>query len=248
LPATYLHAPPPSWLTDTWVFLNVTLPPTAGGLRPSTSHVTNYARNEDTMVWTLQQLEQHMGGPAWATLWSKMERASALTIAAAYQPLLKAHQWLASPVEDYGFQMVGLDYMIDEDMAPWLLEVNSAPSIMAVHSEADMQVLIKQQKQAMLRDMLHMVQHRFLDPQGVPYIRTSSSCSEPQADPTSAAAAAGLEGVRPHLSWQQHLAAELAQRGGFQPLMHLFPLDSGRIPWQPSDWELRKALQPDSTS
>jgi hypothetical protein len=103
------------------------------------------------------------------------------------------------------------------------------------------QVLIKQQKQAMLRDMLHMVQHRFLDPQGLPYIRITSSSSEPQEDPTAAAAAVG--GGRPRMTWQQHLAAEMGQRGGFQPLMRLFPLDSGRIPWQPTDWELRKALQ-----
>eukprot|EP00775_Hariotina_reticulata_P004655 gene4655-4908_t len=56
--------------------------------------------------------------------------------------------------------MMGLDYLVDEQLHPWLLEVNSAPSIMAVHTCPKTCQLIKQTKQAMLTDMLAMVQHR----------------------------------------------------------------------------------------
>lgn len=31
----------------------------------------------------------------------------------------------------YGFQLLGFDYMLDSKLWPWLMEVNSAPSIMA---------------------------------------------------------------------------------------------------------------------
>jgi hypothetical protein len=131
--------------------------------------------------------------------------------------------------------MLGLDYLIDESLHPWLLEVNSAPSIMAVHSDPSTCELIKSTKQAMLGDMLAMVQHRVAD----------SSSSKPSAIP-----------------WQEELAAEMANRGGFEPVMGLFPVQQSssrvsgsvigssgssskgyNIPWQEVDFQLQQALQ-----
>lgn len=208
------------------------------GVRPSVSHVTNYARNEDSWVWDLPRLQQQLGDAAWERLWEQMRVASALTAAAVLGPLRAAHRWLQPSVSNYGFQMMGLDYLIDESLHPWLLEVNSAPSIMAVHSDADTCELIKSTKQAMLGDMLAMVQHRVLG---------SSSDSS-----------AGSSSGPSVLSWQEELAAEMANRGGFEPIMGLFPVQhsgSGaaagssssskgfNIPWQEVDVQLQRVMQ-----
>ncbi len=42
------------------------------------------------------------------------------------------------------------------------------------------------------------------------------------------------------LGWRDHLALELRHRGGYLPLMHLFPLSCARIPWSAEDQQLRK--------
>jgi hypothetical protein len=42
------------------------------------------------------------------------------------------------------------------------------------------------------------------------------------------------------LGWREHLALELQHRGGYLPLMDLFPLDCASIPWRPEDQQLRK--------
>ena len=43
------------------------------------------------------------------------------------------HLWLhcRPAIPEYGFQLLGFDYMLDHELKPWLMEVNSAPSIMA---------------------------------------------------------------------------------------------------------------------
>ncbi|KAF6259908.1 tubulin-tyrosine ligase family-domain-containing protein [Scenedesmus sp. NREL 46B-D3] len=210
------------------------------GVRPAVGHVTNYARNEDTWVWGLDRLAAELGQQRWQELWAGMRRSSALTAASVLGPMRAAHRWLQPSVSNYGFQMLGLDYLVDDAMHPWLLEVNSAPSIMAVHSDADTCRLIKDAKQAMLRDMLSMVQHRLLLP--------------------AEAAATGQQRRQQQMGWQQELAAEMANRGGFEPLMALFPVgqqqqsaagsggsssSSGSpcgIPWQEVDAQLQRLL------
>jgi hypothetical protein len=138
--------------------------------------------------------------------------------------------------------MLGLDYLIDDAMHPWLLEVNSAPSIMAVHSDAATCKLIKDTKQSMLRDMLAMVQHRLL----LPSEEAAGQQQQKQQQRRR----------QRQLSWQQELAAEMANRGGFEPLMSLFPVgqqqqqdeagssssSTGSIPWQEVDVQLQRLL------
>lgn len=213
-------------------------------VKPAVGHVTNYARNEDTWVWGLERLQQHLGQRKWQALWAAMQQSSALTAAAVLGPMRAAHRWLQPSISNYGFQMLGLDFLVDEALHPWLLEVNSAPSIMAVHSDPGTCSLIKSTKQAMLHDMLAMVQHRLLL---LPQDGSSSGGSQQQ------------QGKTVQLSWQQELAAEMANRGGFEPLMGLFPVaqqqqqgggssstssnsGSTAIPWQEVDIQLQRLL------
>ncbi|GBF94938.1 tubulin tyrosine ligase [Raphidocelis subcapitata] len=204
--------------------------PLAAGARPAAGHVTNYARNEDTWVWGLERLAQHFeshhGGPAaWARLWREMRRRAALAVAAALPSLQAAHAWLRPKVEGYGFQMVGLDFLIDADLVPWLLEFNSAPSIMAVHSDPAVCDLIRENKAAMLRDTVAMVAHR-LD--------------------AGAGAGAGPRRPRARLArrvaacWRADLEGEMARRGGYEPLMPAFPYDNPGVPWTEADAQLRE--------
>lgn len=193
------------------------------GVKPAAGHVTNYARNEDTWVWGLEQLQQQIGQETWQQLWEQMRLNTALTAAAVLGPMRAAHSWLQPSISNYGFQMLGLDYMVDEQMHPWLLEVNSAPSIMAVHNDPDTFGLIKSIKQSMLCDMMALVQHRIL----------------PENDDL---ASSSSRTIGPPLTWRQELGLELAHRGGFEPLMALFPLHQPSISWQQVDLQLQELL------
>lgn len=192
------------------------------GVKPAVGHVTNFARNEDTWVWGLEQLQQQLGQQKWQQLWEQMRVNTALTAAAVLGPMRAAHRWLQPSINNYGFQMLGLDYLVDDQMHPWLLEVNSAPSIMAVHSDPETCRLIKATKQAMLADMVALVQHRVL----------------PQMDEAAASSSSRVRS----LTWQQELELEMSNRGGFEPLMELFPLQQTSIPWQAADIQLQRSL------
>jgi len=215
--------------------------PLAAGVRPAASHVTNYARNEDTWVWGLERLAAHFdreyGGPdAWRTLWREMRRRAALSIAAALPSLQAAHAWLRPPIEGYGFQMVGLDFLIDEHLEPWLLEFNSAPSIMAVHAEPEVRALIRDNKAEMLHDVVAMVAHRL--EAGDPAMHTHAHerrRARPMRPVRRAHAGAS--------AWRHDLEQEMARRGGFEPLMPAFPYEHPGVPWQAEDRELREMWQ-----
>ncbi len=43
-------------------------------------------------------------------------------------------------------QLLGLDYLIDADLQPWLLEVNGTPSLAVEHSSPEVEALIAKQK------------------------------------------------------------------------------------------------------
>eukprot|EP00879_Flechtneria_rotunda_P008305 GHRR01008699.1.p1 GENE.GHRR01008699.1~~GHRR01008699.1.p1 ORF type:complete len:583 (+),score=215.80 GHRR01008699.1:172-1920(+) len=218
-------------------------PVDGASIKPAVGHVTNYARNEDTWVWDLQQLQQQIGHKQWHCLWQQIRSSSALTAAAVLAPMRAAHKWLQPSISNYGFQMLGLDYLIDDRLHPWLLEVNSAPSIMAVHSDPETCGLIKANKQAMMADMLAVVQHRI-----VPQQREGGAAATAEdkniSSGTSCCSSAGTKQSKiSSMTWQEELAAEMANRGGFEPLMTLFPMQKASIPWHQQDVQLQSMLQ-----
>jgi len=108
-------------------------------------HLTNYAVNrtnqenqEDkgdgepgAVKWTVQTLKTYFEekGICWAALWAEIESLSAKTI-------LCGHFDMIEGVEEFGpeshcncYKLFGLDVMLDSNLKPWLLEVNSHPSM-----------------------------------------------------------------------------------------------------------------------
>lgn len=206
--------------------------PISGQHAISAGHITNYAWNVSGQVWDLEQLKGRLGAPAFDKLWAQMMHLTARSLSAAVKSLHDADAWLQPAFPDYGFQMVGVDYLVDEAMVPWLLEYNSAPSIMVQHEQEQEKELIYTQKHKMLTDMVAIVRHR--------YGRQQQEEGQQQqgSSGSSGSEGGGPAGVR-RLTWQQHLAVELQNRGGFLPLMPLFPLENQRIPWQAQDLQLR---------
>ena len=43
-------------------------------------------------------------------------------------------------------QLLGLDYLVDESLHPWLLEVNGTPSLAVDHQDGETEALIRLQK------------------------------------------------------------------------------------------------------
>ncbi|KAF5841722.1 tubulin-tyrosine ligase family-domain-containing protein [Dunaliella salina] len=123
-------------------------------------HLTNLARNSSGLVWGLDRLEHALGGPAYSSLWTQLWECTAATLKATKGALREAHAWLRPSIPEYGFQLLGFDYMLDQELKPWLIEVNSAPSIMAEHDDPDTAAAIRDLKQAMLKDMMSLVGHR----------------------------------------------------------------------------------------
>jgi hypothetical protein len=126
----------------------------AGGI--ALGHVTNYAQNMDGGVWDLSQLAEHLGAAPWAALWSDIKRNAALALAAALPDMHAAHAGLGVP-PGTTFELLGLDYLVDSSLKPWLLEVNGTPSLAVDHADPAVEAVIHAAKFGMATDMFALL-------------------------------------------------------------------------------------------
>jgi len=117
----------------------------AANLKNPFVHLTNYAVNRTNqenqeekgdgeagaVKWTVQTLKTYFEemGIGWTALWAEIESLCTKTI-------LCGHFDMIEGVEEFGpeshcncYKLFGLDVMLDSNLKPWLLEVNSHPSM-----------------------------------------------------------------------------------------------------------------------
>ena len=70
-------------------------------------------------IWKLREYFKHQGIDD-TGVWGRINNIIVLTILAL---------WPKIPAQDAGFELLGFDVMIDEDLMPWLIEVNSSPAL-----------------------------------------------------------------------------------------------------------------------
>uniref|UniRef100_A0A672Q6D4 Tubulin polyglutamylase TTLL4-like n=1 Tax=Sinocyclocheilus grahami TaxID=75366 RepID=A0A672Q6D4_SINGR len=128
-------------------------------------HLTNYSVNKKNSEyqsnsddkacqghkWALKALWQYLGSQGISTtlIWEKIKDMVIKTIIASdpyVNSLVKMH--VRSPYSCH--ELFGFDIMLDENLKPWVLEVNISPSL---HSNTPLDVSIKGQ---MIRDLLNL--------------------------------------------------------------------------------------------
>lgn len=135
--------------------------PQDGNLREARMHLTNFAVNKKSKDFqqneglaqhdegskrsasgTLRQIEQAFGASP-DEIWSKVASLTANTLMALRPSLVEFYVCEQPrplhPLGPKGFQLIGLDVLIDQDLEPRLLELNANPSLSATQpvSEKD---------------------------------------------------------------------------------------------------------------
>jgi hypothetical protein len=131
-------------------------PPSPQPQPPPRAHVTNYAANADGDVWDLEDLECALGAESFALVWRRCLRGCALAAAAALSSAREEKTRLRYPRESC-FELIGLDFLVDSNLRPWLLEANSTPSMTAEHSDEGTRERIKATKTALVQGAMRLL-------------------------------------------------------------------------------------------
>lgn len=83
-------------------------------------------------------------------LWQRMKHTTALTLLAT-DPKISSISAGSVKFRGTTFEILGFDFLVDEDMNPWILEVNHAPNL-EPHTPLETEL-----KRGMIRDALHLV-------------------------------------------------------------------------------------------
>ncbi len=150
------------------------VPPDSKNMENLYMHLTNYAinKNNENFVFNTDPTRTDVGHKRSLTfVWKYIDehggdskalreriKACLIKTVCAVQPLLK-HSYRTSQPNDYGnnkcFEVLGFDILLDQDLKPWLLEVNHSPSF-TTDTPFDHQI-----KFDLLTDVLNIVK---LDP------------------------------------------------------------------------------------
>eukprot|EP00877_Chromochloris_zofingiensis_P003213 jgi/Chrzof1/12893/Cz07g11100.t1 len=205
-------------------------------------HITNYAQNVDGQVWDLDMLKQHIGETSYQQLWAKILHNTGLVTSAALQDMQQEHAKLNLPPHST-FELLGLDYLVDTSLHPWLLEVNGTPSLAVEHESSLVQQRIHKQKFGMVKDMVHVLncKERF----SLRYQLLKSALTK---DKLKVRRVRELMNGASDDALQRLLQRELQQCGGFIPLMPHFPINSSyesgwQIPFGSNDHKVQAWMQ-----
>lgn len=142
-----------------------------------TNKVIHYFRSDDPCAenvghkWTLSALLRHLKaqGKDTVQLMSQIEDIVVKAIITSANSIVLACQMFV-PNQSNCFELFGFDILIDEELKPWLLEVNLSPSL-GCDSPLDVRL-----KSAMLADLLTLVGIPAVDPVLKPVHNNTSLC------------------------------------------------------------------------
>lgn len=124
--------------------------------------------------WTLEQLKYHFSG-GFDDAWTKIEKIIILTC---------INLCTMCPNNESCFEILGFDIMVDAQLKPWLLEVNSSPA-MSMDGPADEKV-----KPELLRDTLRLLNFQAYED----YVKESARGKKPKESVISKAFAQNNSG------------------------------------------------------
>jgi tubulin polyglutamylase TTLL5 len=125
------------------------------------SHLTNYSVNkynpnfnysEDGHKWTLTALKKYLAEQKinFSLIWQKIKDIIIKTLISAESKMVSALK-MHVPYRNNCFELLGFDILIDDNLSPWLLEVNLSPSL---NTDSDLDLKVKSN---LISDLFNLV-------------------------------------------------------------------------------------------